>query len=163
MQYMFPRVRYQCQLKGFWSSLDLFLEPELTSRSDKSVGASYYPQWSFSENLLTPKGGGRFTFASTTNISHQVDLISLRIPCFIFKSLCKMNPMLNLHLSYKPPSSWRILFWSGGYPRQFIYLKPFRALVVSGGGCCKEITILVILTPTGFLKMYSNAWEEKGV
>ena len=41
--------------------------------------------------------------------------------------------MLNVHLNYKPPSSWRILFLSGGYPRQFSRLKKFRALVVPGG------------------------------
>ena len=41
--------------------------------------------------------------------------------------------MLNVHLSYKPPSYWRILFWSGVHPRQFSKLKKFRALVVPSG------------------------------
>ena len=33
-----------------------------------------------------------------------------------------------MHLSHKPTSSWRILFWSGGIPRKFICLKKFRSL-----------------------------------
>ena len=41
--------------------------------------------------------------------------------------------MLNMHLNYKPPSTWRILFQSGGLPRQFIRLKIFRVLVVPVG------------------------------
>ena len=49
--------------------------------------------------------------------------------------------MLNVHLSYKPPGSWRILFWSGGYPRKFSLVKKFRAFVVLDGGCRKEITL----------------------
>ena len=49
--------------------------------------------------------------------------------------------MLNVHLSYKPSSSWRILFRSEGYSRQFSRLKKFRALVVPVGGFCKGIII----------------------
>ena len=59
--------------------------------------------------------------------------------------------MLNVHLSYKPPSSWRILFRSEGYPRQFSRLKKFMTLVVPDGGFCKGIIIQVILTPMGVL------------
>ena len=40
--------------------------------------------------------------------------------------------MLNVNLSYKPPSYWRIPFWSGGLPRKFSCLKRFRALVIPG-------------------------------
>ena len=50
-------------------------------------------------------------------------------------------PILKLYLCYKPPSSWRILFRSGGRPRQFSCLEKFRTLGVPIGGCCKE-TIL---------------------
>ena len=49
--------------------------------------------------------------------------------------------MLNIHLSYKPPSSWRILFLSGGCPRKFSRLKKFRDLVVPGLGFRKGIII----------------------
>ena len=49
--------------------------------------------------------------------------------------------MLNVHLIYRPPSSWRILFWYGGYPRQFSHLKKIRSLVVPGGGCRKGVFI----------------------
>ena len=48
-------------------------------------------------------------------------------------------PMLNVHLSYKPPSSYRILFRYGGRPRQFSYLKIFRSLVVPIGRCHKGV------------------------
>ena len=50
-------------------------------------------------------------------------------------------PMFNVHLNYKPPSSWRVLYWSKGIPRQFTRLKRFRYLVVPGGGCCKGIIL----------------------
>ena len=49
--------------------------------------------------------------------------------------------MLNVQLSYKPTSSWRILFRYGGRPRQFSRLKKFRSLVVTGGGCHKGVII----------------------
>ena len=49
--------------------------------------------------------------------------------------------MLSVHLSYKPPSSWSILFCSGGRPRQFSCLKKFRSLVFPRGGCRKDIII----------------------
>ena len=47
-------------------------------------------------------------------------------------------------LSYKPPSSWRILFRSGGRPTKFSFLKNFRALVVPGGGFRKLIILQVV-------------------
>ena len=49
--------------------------------------------------------------------------------------------MLNVHLSYKPPSSWRKLFWSGGRPKQFIFPKKIRSLVVPRGRCRKGMII----------------------
>ena len=49
--------------------------------------------------------------------------------------------MLNVRLSYKYTSYWRILFWSGAHPRHFSRLKKFRALVVPIGGCRKGIII----------------------
>ena len=49
--------------------------------------------------------------------------------------------MLNGHLSYKTPSSWRIIFQYGGIPRHFSILKKFRSLVVPGGGCRKGTII----------------------
>ena len=51
------------------------------------------------------------------------------------------RPILNVHLSYKPPSSWRVLFWSGGLPGQFSRLKKLRTLVVPDGGCRKGVII----------------------
>ena len=59
--------------------------------------------------------------------------------------------MLNPHQSYKPPSSWSIMFWSGIYPRQFICMKKFRSLVIPGGGCRKGIIIQRIIIPKGVL------------
>ena len=59
--------------------------------------------------------------------------------------------MLNVYLIYKTPSSWRILFWSGGYPRQFSCLKISRFLVVPGGGYRKEIILQLIMTHTEVL------------
>ena len=47
-------------------------------------------------------------------------------------------PILNYHISYKPPSYWRVLFSSGGHFRQFSCMKKFRYLVVPRGGCCKK-------------------------
>ena len=32
MRYMFSRVVYQCQLKGCWSSVDICMAPNITSR-----------------------------------------------------------------------------------------------------------------------------------
>ena len=46
-----------------------------------------------------------------------------------------------MHLSYKPPSSWKRLFWSEGGHRQFINLKNFRSLVVPCGVFHKGIIL----------------------
>ena len=70
--------------------------------------------------------------------------------------------MFNVHLSYKPPNSWRILFQSGGCPRQFSCLKNFRALVVPNGGCHKGIILQVIMTPTGVLPNVQSCLIIKG-
>ena len=59
--------------------------------------------------------------------------------------------MLNVHLSYKPPGYWRLLFWSGVRPSLVSRLKNFRDLVVPRGGFRKGIIIQGILTPTGVL------------
>ena len=67
------------------------------------------------------------------------------------------QPILKFHLSHKPPSSGRMLFWSGGIPRQSSRLKKFRDLVVPGGVWHKGIMLQVILTLTGVLT-YGQPW-----
>ena len=118
------------------------LAPELTSRSDQPVGASDYPQWSFCTNLLTPKDGGRFTLESLTNRSHQVDLRSPHSPCLIS---CVQDEtgwwLLNVHKSYNPISSLRIMFWYWGRLRQLSNLKNLRFCTDPGGVCCKRIIL----------------------
>ena len=54
---MFPRVVNQCQLKGFWSLVDLCLAPVIASQSDQPVGDSACPQWSLYSKIWTPKDG----------------------------------------------------------------------------------------------------------
>ena len=56
IQCMFPRVRYQCQLKLWCVSVELG-EYGLTARSDKPEGVSACPQRSIYTKLLTPKDG----------------------------------------------------------------------------------------------------------
>ena len=68
---------------------------------------------------------------------------------------------MNLHLSYKPPSYWRILFRSGGYLSQFSRLKKFRSLVVPGGDCRKGVILQVILTPAGILPNGQSCLRRK--
>ena len=70
--------------------------------------------------------------------------------------------MLNVHLSYNPPSSCRILFRYGGYPMQFSRIKKFSALVVPGGGRRKGIILQVIMTPTGVLPNGQPCLRIKG-
>ena len=70
--------------------------------------------------------------------------------------------MLNVHLSYKPPISWRILFWSEGRSRQFSWLKSFRSLVVPGGGWRKGIIIQVGYLPSGSLVIGQSCSRIKG-
>ena len=70
--------------------------------------------------------------------------------------------MLNLRLSYKPPSSCMIMFWSGGRPSQFSSLEKFRALVFPGSGCRKGVILQGILTPTGVLPNVQSCLRIKG-
>ena len=58
-----------------------------------------------------------------------------------------MWSMLNVNLSYKPPSSWRILFHYGGRSSHFSCLITFKSLVISVGGFRTDIILQVILTP----------------
>ena len=69
---------------------------------------------------------------------------------------------MTVHLSYKPPSSWRVLFLSGGYPRNFSRLKKFRALVVPGKGLRKGVIIQGIMTSTGVLTNIQSSLRRKG-
>ena len=81
----------------------------------------------------------------------------------MFHSCCvKWNLVINVecNLSYKPPSSWRILFLPRVYPRQFIRLKHFRSMAVPSGGCHKGVIIQVILTPMAVLPN-GQAWLRK--
>ena len=138
---MFPRARYQFQMKGYCESLELE-ESGITSQSDQPAGVLACPQQSFSIKLLTPKYDGSFILAILTIRSHQVNSRILLGPCFaVVMYVETWWPMLNFNLSYKPPSSWRILFWSGIHTRKFSCLKNFRVLVVPGGGCHKGIII----------------------
>ena len=59
--------------------------------------------------------------------------------------------MLNVHLSYKPHISCRILFQYGVIPSKFSHQVKFRALVIPGRGFCKGIIIQDVLAPTGVL------------
>ena len=138
---MFPRSGLQCQLNGCCVSVELE-ESGLTSRSDQTTGVLACPQKNFSEKILTPKDDDSFILASLTNRGHQVNSRSLIDPCFAVVVYVEIWwPMLNVHLSYNTPSYWRILFCSGGRPRQFSFLKKFRSLVVLGGGCRKGIIL----------------------
>ena len=59
--------------------------------------------------------------------------------------------MLNVHISYKPLSYWRILFWSGVRTMQFNNIKNFRALVVPVRVFRKGKILQGILMPTGLI------------
>ena len=69
--------------------------------------------------------------------------------------------MLNVYLSYKPPSSWRIMFRSGGYPRQFSLLKKFRAVVVPVRGCRKGIILQGRQLKAGFPVAVQSCLKRK--
>ena len=56
-----------------------------------------------------------------------------------------------MHLIYKPPSYWRIRFWSWVFAGEFMHLKILRSLVVTVGVCSKGLIIQVIMTPMGVL------------
>ena len=81
MQCMFPRVRYQCQLKVCCVSLDK-KESGLTSRSDHPAGIFQCPYQSVSASLINQKDGGSFILASLTNRSHQLNSIIMFSPYF---------------------------------------------------------------------------------
>ena len=70
--------------------------------------------------------------------------------------------MLNMHIGYNPPSSWRILFWSGGRPRKFSHLKHFRSLIDPGRVCCKGIFIQGIQLPSGLPVIGQSFLRIKG-
>ena len=70
--------------------------------------------------------------------------------------------MLNVNLNYKPPSSWKILFWSGGCPRQFSRLKIFRALTDPGGVCFKGTIIQERQMPSGLPAICKSLFRRKG-
>ena len=69
--------------------------------------------------------------------------------------------MLNVNLSYKPPSYWRIPFRSRGRTRQFSRLKKFRAIVVPVGGCCKGIILQGRQLPSGLLVICQSRLRRK--
>ena len=64
-----------------------FPAPDITSRFGQQKGASSYQEKNFTENMSTPKYGGRFILESMPNGSHQVNTRSLIYPCFTV--LCK--------------------------------------------------------------------------
>ena len=66
-------------------------------------------------------------------------------------------PIPNVRLSYNPTSYWRILFWSGGFPRKFINLKIFRALTDTGRVFCKGVIIKGRQQPSG-LPVIGQSW-----
>ena len=41
--------------------------------------------------------------------------------------------MLNVHLSYKPPSHGKIMVWYWGGPGQFIFMEKISAMEDTGG------------------------------
>ena len=122
--------------------MEIFPAAELTSRSNQPVGASAYLQQKLTKKLLTPNYNSSFILAILTNRSHQFNSIILLGLCL---SVVVYNetrwPMLNLHLSYKPPSSCRVLFRSGDCHRKVSCLKKFRAPVFPVRGCRKRIII----------------------
>ena len=125
MQVLVEDVVYvsQCGIPMYvWDALYLWIcdDPGLISWSDQIVGAAACSHQSFSSKLLTPKDVSSFILVNITNRSHQVNSRSMIGPCFAVVVYDETRwPMLNVHLSYKPPYSWRIIFWSGGCPRQF--------------------------------------------
>ena len=142
--------RYNVSLPGWYTNVwrglrvpvKLFLAPELTSRHDQAVGASDYLKKILYEKILNPKDGGSFILASLTNIRHQVYSRIILILCFTVAVYDKTGwPMLDMHLSYNPPSSWGILFRSEGIPKKFSYKKNSRHLLIPGG-CLRKKTIM---------------------
>ena len=69
---------------------------------------------------------------------------------------------MNMHLSYKPPSPCRIMFWSGGRPRQFSHQKNFRYLVVPSGGFRKGKILQGRQLPPGLPVIVQSCLRRKG-
>ena len=141
MKCMFPRLIYQLQLKGCCVSVELE-DSSLTSRYYQPAGVSACLKLILYASILTPNDDVSFILESLTNRSHQVNSIIPLGPCFaVFVYDENGWPMLTAHLSYKPPIYWRILFWSGWWPRKFISMKCFRALVFPSRGCRNGVII----------------------
>ena len=70
--------------------------------------------------------------------------------------------MLEFHPGYNPPSSYGVLFWSGGRPRQFSHLKIFRALIDTGGVFCRGINIEGRQLPSGLPVIFQSWLRRKG-
>ena len=122
-----------------WRSRSPFLPHGLTNQQAYQLAHIKYFLQSYWPQRMEVSHLGE---SSLTSRSHRVNPRSLLGPCFaVVVYVETWWPTLNVKLSYKPPSYWRILFWSRICPRQFIYLKIFRALVVPGGGCCKGIIL----------------------
>ena len=68
---------------GYCVEVDMYMVPELTSWSEKPVGASACPQRIFFSKILTPKYGGSFILAGIPNGSDQVNFRILFGPCFV--------------------------------------------------------------------------------
>ena len=71
--------------------------------------------------------------------------------------------MLNVHLSYKPTSYRRIIFWFGGRLRQFSHLGKFRALLVPSRVCRNRTILQFIMEPTEVLPNGQQCLIIKGV
>ena len=100
---------------------------------------------------------------SLTHRSHQVNSRTLIIPCFsVLVDVGTWRQMSNVHLSYKPNSSRRILFWYGGHPRKFSCLKKFRALVVPSGGYHEGIIIQGMQMSSVLLVIGQSSLRRKG-
>ena len=111
------------------SFLELYLAPNLTSFPFQSRGVSTYPQKNFTANISTPKDGSRFTLNSLTNRSHPGEFKNPSRPIFLVMCNIKLvDECWTLNVSYNTPSSWMIIIWYEGRPRQFSHLKHFRYL-----------------------------------
>ena len=141
--------------------MELWLVPDLTSRSDQPVGASDYLHKIFSTKILTPKGVVIFILASLTNRSRQVNYRSMCDPCLVSCVKDKTGWwMFNVHLSYKTPSYWSILFCYGGLPRKFSCLKKFRSLIYPVRVCFKGVIIQGRYLPSGF-PVIGQSWLRR--
>ena len=69
--------------------------------------------------------------------------------------------MLNVHLRYKLPSSWRLIFWPGERPRHFSRLKKCRNLVNPREGGRTGGNIQVFLIRMGVLLNGKSCLKRK--